>query len=66
MTELPEPCIVDKHYRRLYYTADQMRDYGRAEYLRGIEDAALEVEKGSSDFDKHDHAQYIRALGSKT
>ena len=38
MTELPEPWRIDRDGEE-HYTAVQMRDYGRAEYLRGIEDA---------------------------
>jgi hypothetical protein len=47
MTELPEP-----EWKRLkidgvldmppYYSADQMRDYGRAEYLRGRDECMAE------------------------
>ena len=43
-TPLPEPehdDHVDVRFKRHNcYTADQLRDYGAAEYKRGIEDAA--------------------------
>jgi hypothetical protein len=44
MTELPENILPDVLYvdgRPVpVYTESQIRDYGRAEYLRGLEDAA--------------------------
>jgi hypothetical protein len=47
MTELPySPYLVSEYVSateritQTMYTADQMRDYGRAEYMRGLEDAA--------------------------
>jgi hypothetical protein len=47
MTELPySPYLVSEYVSateritQTMYTADQMRNYGRAEYLRGLEDAA--------------------------
>jgi len=45
MTELPKPAVyaynVETRCNNLSaFSADQLRDYGRAEYLRAIEDAA--------------------------
>jgi hypothetical protein len=70
MTELPEPAvqassIIPRNgiYGALY-TAEQMRDYGRAEYLRGLEDAAslsiINVWAGMA------FAEKIRALKEQT
>jgi hypothetical protein len=48
-------------------TADQMRDYGRAEYLRGLEQAAKVCESMWGDGgDANDFAQAIRALMEST
>ena len=38
MTTLPEPTFLRPVYR--VFTADQMSEYGAAEYARAIEDAA--------------------------
>ena len=70
MTELPTPSghIFDldtAEYSEPAYTADQLRDYGRAEYLRGLEDAAKvceNMERKGAWITKLEAAAHIRAL----
>lgn len=55
MIELPTPYIIntyhedDVHTHTALFTADQMSDYGRAEYLSAIEQAAQPVREPLTD-----------------
>ena len=64
-TPLPEPVLSQKYhhdprYDIAYFTADQLRAYGAAEYKRGIEDAANCY---SPDDSATDWMDKIRKLG---
>lgn len=76
-TPLPEPAVINTHTPtgiKIYgYTADQLRQYGEAEYRRGIEDAAKFVENGSFLHDQASPKRFadevvplIRKLGKKS
>jgi hypothetical protein len=71
MTELPKPVLIGMEEvdfstfaARYGYTADQMRDYGRAEYLRAINDICADWIQ-SYGFDMYGVAEHIRALKEK-
>lgn len=81
MTPLPEPVLSQKYhhdprYDIAYFTADQMRAYGAAEYKRAIEDAAVLCDAQAQGWKKNPFvagcggyiaaancASYIRKLG---
>lgn len=55
-------CIGFVKPDKNYYTADKLRAYGAACRLKALEDAAVEVETNSQDFNRREHAEAIRAL----
>jgi hypothetical protein len=52
------------------FTESQLRDYGRAEYLRGLEQAAKEFDRRGEPaigwYETHEPAEIIRALKEQT
>jgi len=69
MTDLPEPTIIvdmDMMENQVYDSGD-LAKYGRAEYLRAIENAAKFFELNDTNmFWGSQAAAHIRELGSKT
>lgn len=68
-TPLPPKAVIDTHIptgTKIYgYTADQIRDYGAAEYKRGIE-AAAEICQDYDNCNPDYIAAAIRKLGEKS
>ena len=69
MTELPEPEFLgrDEADEAIYgYTEADLRDYGRAEYLRGLNEAIDIVEKHNYGIAPSVILAHLRSLGGKT